>query len=151
MTQQQTPAYVVKKVGDEYRVVPKDALGKSEGLALFTLGAMFAYLGSLRGGFSGIVRTAAGGYLAYWAASRSCLFCKRTARHERESRRAAGPTFQHEDVTDAARDARWQRPKDEVDEMAMESFPASDAPASRQSVGDDSGVRPAGAARSDNA
>ena len=120
------PTYVAKKVGDQYVVVPKNPAGTKEGSCCLMAGGALMVLGALLRGFKGSLFSLVGVNLLYRAATGRSLCammtrCDRIGGPSGDPRES--PTFQN-DVRPST-----QVPADDVDEAAMESFPASDPPA----------------------
>jgi hypothetical protein len=121
-----TPRYVVKRVGNDFQVKRSDSMHRFNSAAFSAGGGALTLLGLRRGGLSGGVVAAVGGLLLYRGITGenplACLTAHQSAIFEEG---APGPSHQHEHKIGQAQ----QTPQDPTEEAAMESFPASDAPA----------------------
>jgi hypothetical protein len=127
-----TPAYVIRRVGSEYVIVRVDTPIVMLRVGTGATGLGLIGHGLLRGGWIGALTSLVGGLLAYHGvtgrdptrAIQSWLM-QRGPRH--------GP---HSATPSAAKSLpagdKVQLPSDPVEEASMESFPASDPPASRR-------------------
>jgi hypothetical protein len=120
------PTYVAKKVGDQYIVVPKNAPATKAGSCCLVTGGALVLAGAVMRGLKGVALTAVGVNLLYRGATGQSLCAKFARRH-----RVGGPSGDPRQSPTFQNDVRptTQAPADDVDEAAMESFPASDPPA----------------------
>ena len=120
------PHYMTKRVGDDYVLVRVDPIGQVGRWVAGAIGLSLVSRAIRRSGIVGMFGFVAGGACLYHAVTGQNpmdLVCSKSqARHGNES---DSPSFPGETKTGQAR----QVPSDAVEEAAMESFPASDAPA----------------------
>ncbi len=128
-----TPHYVTKRVGEEYVLVRVDPLGHVGRMISGGIGTAILSRGVRGGGLGAMIACLAGAGFLYHALTgqnpMNLLTDKPKAKHGEEK---DSPSFPGEAES-------RQVPADALEEASMESFPASDPPASMHSTAHESG------------
>lgn len=131
-----SPRFVVKRIGTDYKILPADAQGVALSALPLAGGGLLALKGLFRGGLLGQLMFLTGSGLVYYGITgKNPIDEVRKVVDQFQNQGGSdqgsdhGPSHQHDDKSQST-----QQPQDEVDESAMESFPASDPPAHRRST-----------------
>ena len=121
-----TPRYVAKRVGRDYVLVRVDTGEVMQRVGIATGGLLMLGWGASHRGLTGALASVAGAALAYygWTGQNPLELIRKSSPPQGSPSDA--PSYRHHGERSA------QMPEDKVDEAAMESFPASDPPASHQ-------------------
>lgn len=121
-----TPRYVAKRVGRDYVLVRVDTSEVMQRVGIATGGLLVLGWGASHRGLTGALATVAGAALAYygWTGHNPLDLIRKSDAPQGNPNDA--PSYRHHG------ERSGQMPEDKVDEAAMESFPASDPPASHR-------------------
>jgi len=127
-----TPRYTAKRVGNDYVLVRTDVPEVATRLGTTAAGVLLLGWGISRSGISAAIASLAGAAIVYkgWTGRNPVDLLPRISGSKEEDPKRA-PSYPHHGSRSG------QLPEDKIDEAAMESFPASDPPASHRSSSQD--------------
>lgn len=122
------PRYIAKRLGNNYVLVRVGPHELAKRLGMTTAGMWLVGWGASRRGLGAALATVAGAAIAYrgWTGHNPLELLSVLSLKEEDPKQA--PSYPHHGPRSG------QLPEDAVDEAAMESFPASDPPASHHST-----------------
>jgi hypothetical protein len=125
-----SPHYITQRVGDEYVLVRVDPVGHAGRMLAGGLGVSMLLNSVRRGGvFACIEAALASGLLYHAATGRNPLNLLRGKECAKRGEHKDSPSFPGEEHNTG------QLPSDAIEEASMESFPASDPPATMRPTG----------------
>lgn len=131
-----TPSYVVKRSGNDYKIVRTDGKPGVHNSLCVAGGTLLVLSALRRGGILGLTKGLTGAGILYHGITGKnplnelrAYFAGGCSNPADKLQDQAGPSHQHDIKSPSV-----QTPQDEIDESSMESFPASDPPAHSRST-----------------